>query len=357
MSAVDPLDQLRKLAALKDEGIIAPAEYSQMKTHLLRRVTSPAVAQSNMAATPPASPSATVPPPLPTSPERVSEPEVIDAKRRLTALEETFRQVRTMRNFRRLRAKRLRHRASYFGGLLRARALFENVALGRLGPIAITTCLGVLVGVILSSVVSSFILAGGLIGGSLFFLAAMHVLIFPADDFVRDRVRSDSEEAGALELQLVGDERAYEHAKFQADQARQEFDSLLEKFRSRRNMLLSMDWRMLRGIPFELFLRDIFEELGFKVQMTKASGDQGVDLIAERQELRLAVQAKGFAESVGNAAVQQAHAGMAFYSCNRCVVVTNSTFTAAATELAHRIGCVLVDGFQIHDLILGKVRF
>ena len=48
-------------------------------------------------------------------------------------------------------------------------------------------------------------------------------------------------------------------------------------------------------------------QLDFRVTMTKASGDQGIDLIAEKNDLKIGVQAKGYAESVGNAAIQQAH--------------------------------------------------
>jgi hypothetical protein len=37
MSTVDPLDQLRKLAALKAEGIIDDAEFARMKSGLLEK--------------------------------------------------------------------------------------------------------------------------------------------------------------------------------------------------------------------------------------------------------------------------------------------------------------------------------
>ena len=47
---------------------------------------------------------------------------------------------------------------------------------------------------------------------------------------------------------------------------------------------------------------------------------------------------------------------MSYYGCNHCVVITNSTFTAAAHQLAEKVRCILVDGSQIESLILGKVR-
>ena len=90
--------------------------------------------------------------------------------------------------------------------------------------------------------------------------------------------------------------------------------------------------------------------------MTKSSGDQGVDLILTRGNDRIAIQVKGFVNSVGNGAVQQAHAGMAFYRCTRCAVVTNSEFTPAARELADRVGCQLIDCGGIEALITGRFQ-
>jgi HJR/Mrr/RecB family endonuclease len=60
---------------------------------------------------------------------------------------------------------------------------------------------------------------------------------------------------------------------------------------------------------------------------------------------------------VGNGAVQEAYAGMAFYRCDTCMVITNSEFTPKAVELAGRIGCVLIDGSRIPKLIEGRMRF
>lgn len=124
---------------------------------------------------------------------------------------------------------------------------------------------------------------------------------------------------------------------------------------SRRYELAQVDWRSLRGIPFEDFLAEVCRELGYFVETTKASGDQGVDLILTGKGSRIAVQAKGYGDSVGNGAIQEVHTGMIYYECDRCVAVTNSTFTSAAKELAAKVGCLLVDGSQIPDLIEGRI--
>jgi restriction system protein len=69
----------------------------------------------------------------------------------------------------------------------------------------------------------------------------------------------------------------------------------------------------------------------------------------------VAVQAKCYASSISNDAVQEAHTGKAFHDCEACAVVTNSTLTRGATELASKIGCRVIDGQTLPDLIRGQI--
>ncbi len=66
------------------------------------------------------------------------------------------------------------------------------------------------------------------------------------------------------------------------------------------------------------------------------------------------MQAKGYSGNVGNHAVMEASAGMIHYRCDCCLVVTNSDFTKPARVLAHSVGCRLVAGHQMPDLIAGN---
>ena len=92
------------------------------------------------------------------------------------------------------------------------------------------------------------------------------------------------------------------------------------------------------------------------MERTGKTGDQGVDLIVTWGARRIAVQAKGYpGTTVGNKAVQEVHAGKDFYHCNAGIVVTNSTFTPHAEQLAASVGCTLIDGSKIPDLIRGNL--
>ena len=76
----------------------------------------------------------------------------------------------------------------------------------------------------------------------------------------------------------------------------------------------------------------MFEELGFSVRTTKASGDQGVDLIVKGRGRRIAVQTKGYEGSVGNKAVQEVYAGMKFCCCRECIADYEQLFYDRSTR-------------------------
>ncbi|MDA7662965.1 restriction endonuclease [Pirellulaceae bacterium] len=121
------------------------------------------------------------------------------------------------------------------------------------------------------------------------------------------------------------------------------------------DVLKNTNWRELRGVPWENFLQHALENHGIDVETTATSGDHGIDLIAKTGSKSIAIQAKGYSGSVGNAAVQQAFTGMAIYRCTHCAVITNSEFTSSAKHAAERTGCILVGGSEMLDLIVGDM--
>ena len=97
------------------------------------------------------------------------------------------------------------------------------------------------------------------------------------------------------------------------------------------------------GYEFEDFLVELFKKRGYEVQATRKGKDQGADLFVESFGKKMVIQAKNYQGTVGNKAVQEAHAAKDFYSCDSGMVITNSTFTASAKELALGTGIELVD--------------
>jgi HJR/Mrr/RecB family endonuclease len=95
-------------------------------------------------------------------------------------------------------------------------------------------------------------------------------------------------------------------------------------------------------VAFERHCADYLRLFGWSTQTTKASGDQGVDVIARKAGTVLVIQCKKQAEPVGNKAVQEIHAGRSFANAHYAAVVSNSSYTKAARELAGRTGVLLL---------------
>jgi restriction system protein len=105
----------------------------------------------------------------------------------------------------------------------------------------------------------------------------------------------------------------------------------------------------MSGIEFEEFVAAQLRIAGYSVAPTASTGDYGVDLIARKDGVRMAVQCKRLMKAVGVAAVQQVVAGALQHGCNRTVVVTNQTFTKAARQLASTHQCRLVGRTQLQS--------
>ena len=88
------------------------------------------------------------------------------------------------------------------------------------------------------------------------------------------------------------------------------------------------------------------------MKVTRGSGDYGVDVLARKIGHRYAVQCKYYSRPVGVSAVQQVVAGMAYYECDRGLVVTNTTFTRQAKELAELNGIDLIGKVSPYNGIL-----
>ncbi len=89
------------------------------------------------------------------------------------------------------------------------------------------------------------------------------------------------------------------------------------------------------GFDYEKYCIRYLQKQGYKnVELTKPGADQGLDIIAYRHHLKYGFQCKYYEKPVGNAAVQEAYAGAAHYGCDKAAVITNTSFTKSALELA-----------------------
>ena len=108
----------------------------------------------------------------------------------------------------------------------------------------------------------------------------------------------------------------------------------------------------LDGPEFEAYVALVLEDNGFRhVELTKGSGDQGADILAERNGKTYAIQCKNYEGTVGNFAVQEAYAGAQFYDCDFAAVICPGEFTRGAKELAASTGVQLWDGRRLSHMM------
>ncbi len=108
----------------------------------------------------------------------------------------------------------------------------------------------------------------------------------------------------------------------------------------------------MEGHAFEYWCACLLEDMGFeKVTVTPGSGDQGVDITAEKDEVRFAFQCKCYHTDLGNTPVQEVYTGKAIYRCHVGVVMTNSYYTKSAIAAAEATGILLWDRDKIADMI------
>lgn len=101
------------------------------------------------------------------------------------------------------------------------------------------------------------------------------------------------------------------------------------------------------GLAFEQEVESSLRALGFSTEGTSATGDFGIDVIAEKAGLRYAIQCKDPATPVGVKAVQEAAAGRRVYKSDYACAVSRTGFTRAAHELAFENSVLLVSFEQI----------
>lgn len=118
------------------------------------------------------------------------------------------------------------------------------------------------------------------------------------------------------------------------------------------DILASID--AMDGHEFERWCAEALKSCGFvKVRVTPGSGDQGVDILAEKDGVKYAIQCKRYSSDLGNTPVQEVHLGKVFYKCHVGVVLTNQHFTAGAKEAADASGVLLWDREWIKSYLAG----
>lgn len=110
------------------------------------------------------------------------------------------------------------------------------------------------------------------------------------------------------------------------------------------------------GHTFEHYCADLLSKNGFTdIEVTKGSGDQGIDVIAFKDGMKYGIQCKCYASDIGNKAVQEAYAGKEYYHCHIAAVLTNRHFTRSAKQLSESNNVLLWDREKLEELIKNSI--
>ena len=108
----------------------------------------------------------------------------------------------------------------------------------------------------------------------------------------------------------------------------------------------------LEGHEFEYYCAELLEKKGFiEVEVTKGSGDYGVDILAEKDGVTYAIQCKCYTAPIGVKAIQEAYAGRDYYDRMVGAVLTNQYFTAPAVEAAKKLKILLWDRGYLESML------
>jgi Holliday junction resolvasome RuvABC ATP-dependent DNA helicase subunit len=114
----------------------------------------------------------------------------------------------------------------------------------------------------------------------------------------------------------------------------------------------------LSGVDFERLISALLTRMGFQAEMTKTSGDGGIDIIAVLDKPifggRYLFQCKRFAAGnlVGAPTVRDFYGAVTADRAVKGIFITTSNFTVQAREFAQRVGVELIDMGRLEKLLL-----
>lgn len=107
----------------------------------------------------------------------------------------------------------------------------------------------------------------------------------------------------------------------------------------------------LNPLEFEQFVRELFSLQGYKAWTTKKTYDNGADVVAEKNNERIAIQVKHSNKSINGYGVYQAVRGRNNYKAEKAILITNNEFTNQAKLDAADFNVKLIDSHEVSKFL------
>ncbi len=167
---------------------------------------------------------------------------------------------------------------------------------------------------------------------------ALDVRIGADEGFIFAKVNKQTWETARRDFEVL-----QSHVIGLANEALKEKESYMQKL-SNLELL-----RALSGHEFENIVAMVFEERGYKVHRTKASGDEGVDLFISKHTETSIVQCKNQKKAVGQPQLRDLYGALIHSKASRAYLICTSDFSPQARRFAEGKPIELVNGLQFAD--------
>jgi Restriction endonuclease len=107
-------------------------------------------------------------------------------------------------------------------------------------------------------------------------------------------------------------------------------------------------WLSMSGHLFEKEVAELFSANGYQAQVTKGSGDGGIDIFLEKDGIKYGVQCKNHHGTVGPAAIRDLYGAMSHEKLDAGIFIASSGYTKGAREFASNKRIQLLD---INDVL------
>ena len=102
---------------------------------------------------------------------------------------------------------------------------------------------------------------------------------------------------------------------------------------------------------YELDINNMFKRLGYEILDIPTSEYHGVDLILSKNNEKIVVQVKQYDDKITDFSVHEILTAKEYYKADKARIITNSSFSSNAVDLAVKNNVDLWDGKKLRDII------
>lgn len=181
--------------------------------------------------------------------------------------------------------------------------------------------------------------------GGLFFMLLVVPLGMYANQYAID---SNKEKVNSSHYSRTS--RLYEDSERGYFKALQKYKNALQEAEDAKRRSSEEYWNNLSGIDFEEELATLYEKLGYSVEFTPTTGDDGIDLILELDGKKTIVQCKRHDAPVGPAVARELYGALTASKASNAILACTGGFTEGVYKFVGRKRIKLISIDEILEM-------